>query len=111
VKLRLHSEKTLDILDNQTQTLGQDFHLFQDNTCAAFDTKERKREAGKRYRGEVKNGNSVTSTARKSKKFSLNTYKYHCLGDYVENIHTYGATDSYSTESVRLCFFRIPFSI
>jgi hypothetical protein len=107
----MHSEKTLDILDNQTQTLGQQFRLFKENTCAAFDTKEREREANKRYRGEVKNGNSVTSAARKSKQFTLNNYKFHCLGDYVENIRMYGTTDSYSTESVSLCFLRTLISI
>ena len=38
--------------------------------------------------------------ARKQKKFNLNTYKTHSLGDYVRTIRMYGTTDSYSTEPV-----------
>ena len=38
--------------------------------------------------------------ARKQKKFNLNTYKTHSLGDYVQTIQMYGTTDSYSTEPV-----------
>ncbi|RDB23027.1 hypothetical protein Hypma_009855 [Hypsizygus marmoreus] len=34
----------------------------------------------------------------KIKKFNLNTYKAHALGDYVATIKRYGTTDSYSTE-------------
>jgi hypothetical protein len=40
-------------------------------------------------------------TARRTKTFNLDTYKYHSLGDYVEHIRQYGTTDSYSTEPVR----------
>ncbi|KAG6908713.1 hypothetical protein DXG01_003558, partial [Tephrocybe rancida] len=37
-------------------------------------------------------------TARKERKFSLSTYKFHAMGDYVSAIRTFGTTDSYSTE-------------
>jgi hypothetical protein len=40
-------------------------------------------------------------TARKTKTFNLDTYKYHSLGDYTEHIRQHGTTDSYSTEPVR----------
>ena len=40
-------------------------------------------------------------TARRTKTFNLDTYKYHSLGDYAEHIRQYGTTDSYSTEPVR----------
>jgi hypothetical protein len=63
----MHSEKTLDILSDQTQILGHDFRVFEENTCAVFDTKEWTWEADKRYRAEVKNGNSITSAVCKSK--------------------------------------------
>jgi hypothetical protein len=44
----------------------------------------------------------LDSTAtRRIKTFSLDTYKYHSLGDYVGHIRRYGTTDSYSTEPVR----------
>lgn len=95
----MHSEITLDILDGLTQTLGQQFRLFKEHTCAAFDTKELERESSKRYRKQTKDGTSRSST-RQPIKYSLNTYKHHCLGDYVESIRMYGTTDSYSTEPV-----------
>jgi hypothetical protein len=36
------------------------------------------------------------------KKFNLQTYKFHSLGDYADTIRRYGTTDSYSTERVRV---------
>jgi len=43
----------------------------------------------------------VDNKARLLKKFNLNTYKCHALGDYTTTIRRYGTTDSYSTELVR----------
>jgi hypothetical protein len=40
------------------------------------------------------------SAGKHEVKFTLETYKHHALGDYVETIRQYGTTDSYSTESV-----------
>jgi hypothetical protein len=37
---------------------------------------------------------------RRPKKFNLQTYKYHCLGDYPAMIRRYGTSDSFSTEPV-----------
>ena len=34
------------------------------------------------------------------KKFNLQTYKHHSLGDYVNTIRQFGTTDSYSTTTV-----------
>ena len=34
------------------------------------------------------------------KKFNLQIYKYHALGDYADTTRQYGTTDSYSTEPV-----------
>jgi hypothetical protein len=45
------------------------------------------------------------TTARLTRTFNLDTYKYHSLGDYTEHIRQYGTTDSYSTEPVRLSQF------
>ncbi|RDB16269.1 hypothetical protein Hypma_003008 [Hypsizygus marmoreus] len=41
---------------------------------------------------------STSTSGRRTKKFNLNTYKTHAIGDYVEAIKMYGTTDSYSTE-------------
>lgn len=43
---------------------------------------------------------ATISDERAWKTFSLDTYKAHSLGDYVEAIKRYGTTDSFSTETV-----------
>jgi hypothetical protein len=112
-KLRLHSEKTLDIQDKLTTTLGSQFRSFQKHTCSNFKTYELKKEASARQHrhskkktktetkkaGKMKEKDSATSS-RKIKSINLATYKIHSLGDYVDTIRMYGTTDSYSTEPV-----------
>jgi hypothetical protein len=107
-KLRMHTDLTLDILDQVTSELGEAFRHFKDNVCPAYSTRELKREAASRHRRQVKKavrkGNAINPAsegARSSKVLNLQTFKYHSLGDYVETIRRYGTTDSYSTESVR----------
>ena len=48
----------------------------------------------------VSSTNNTYASTRKVKTLNLQTYKLHALGDYVEQIWTYGTTDSYSTQSV-----------
>lgn len=125
-KLRLHSDNTLKLLDEETTKLGQSLRNFQSTTCAAFQTEELRKEANARLRKQAKHnteagkkattGNSTmpashekTATSdqgsrRKRRVFNLNTYKTHALGDYVATIKQYGTTDSYSTELVRPLF-------
>ncbi|KAG6905235.1 hypothetical protein DXG01_004056 [Tephrocybe rancida] len=49
-KLRLHSELSLAILDEETTNLGVCLRNFQDKTCASFDTQELQREKEARER-------------------------------------------------------------
>ena len=106
-KMRMHTDETLAVLDIQTERLGSRLRRFQRKTCAAFDTRELKREVERRQRRES-NGRTGNSTAtsippgvRRSKTFNLQTYKLHALGDYLSSIRKFGTTDSYSTEPVR----------
>jgi hypothetical protein len=39
--------------------------------------------------------------SRREKVFTLNTYKFHSLGDYVAMIKAFGMTNSFTTEIVR----------
>src|ERR1700724_3062038 len=43
-KLRLHTEDTLQLLDNVTASLGNALRAFKVQTCSTFDTKELPRE-------------------------------------------------------------------
>ena len=87
-KLRMHIDPTLDILDETTVSLGKQSRSFAENTCSAFDTRELQREANARKRRESKksNGTTTSTTTRQGKKFNLDTYKYHSLGDYAATI-------------------------
>jgi hypothetical protein len=99
-KLRLHTDYTLDTLDNLTTILGNQLRDFAENICPKYQTQELPREVGARDRRRAKNKSSDTAGGRKGKQFNLNTYKFHSLGDYVKTIRTYGTTDSYTTELV-----------
>jgi hypothetical protein len=118
----MHVDPTLHILDETTSRLGTQFRKFAKETCPAFNTQELKREADARKRRKAKKAKKAKASKRsedlvsshaspepepepelegsRPKNFSLQTYKFHALGDYVETIRRYGTTDSFSTEPV-----------
>ncbi|EGO18986.1 hypothetical protein SERLADRAFT_443529 [Serpula lacrymans var. lacrymans S7.9] len=105
-KLRMHSDETLEFLDQATTLLGHQLCKFQQETCPAFNTKELQREIDARNRRQAKQQSSSSNAraplsnnnARQPKAFNLNTYKVHALGDYAATIRRLGTTDSYSTQ-------------
>jgi hypothetical protein len=112
-KLRMHTDPTLDILDQLTTNLGDVFRQFNENVCSAYETWELPREASSHRRCNAKkvpstnNSSSKRSnlaatdlSSQKVKHLNIHTYKHHALGDYVDMIRQYGMTDSYSTEPV-----------
>ena len=95
----MHTNLTLDILDEATISLGKQSCFFADKICPKFDTCELAREADARKLRASKSGIATASiTTRKAKTFNLRTYKYHSLGDYGDTIRQHGTCDSYSTE-------------
>jgi hypothetical protein len=124
-KLRLHTDHTLNLLDDATSSLGSKLRNFSATVCTEYNTRELQREADARQRRQAtaqKPPNSGASTApvpgpsalpsaqkpvggRRPKALNLNTYKNHSLGDYAATIRMYGTTDSYSTEAVRYSMF------
>jgi hypothetical protein len=125
-KLRVHIDDTLQLLDIATSAIGAQLRDFRDTICVKYDTHElskemlarRRRNSQKIRIGETtteiqEGGNAHMSSSslrtnntrnhsetRKQRKFNLNTYKFHAMGDYVESIKRFGTTDSYSTETV-----------
>jgi hypothetical protein len=108
-KLRMHTDITLDIMDEVTTSLGNAFREFKTKVCPAYETYELPREQAARYHRQSsqakKSANSSTKPdslskpkARLKKELNIQTYKFHSLGDYVETIRHYGTTDSYTTE-------------
>lgn len=102
-KLRLHSDITVNILDEVTTILGEQFRHFANQICPLYDTDELPREAGARQRRAQKAGTTaIKPLARRSvkKKFQLHRYKHHCLGDYVDAILCFGTIDSFTSAIV-----------
>ena len=100
----MHTDETLALLDKITVCLGRNLRHFQLKTCAAFNTRELKREAERRQRRQPNSTTTATAptsqATRRPKTFNLQTYKLHALGDYSSSIRKFGTTDSYSTEPV-----------
>lgn len=65
-KLRMHSDLTLEILDQQTTDLGELFRLFKANVCNIYHTQELNREVDARYRRQAK------EAAKRSEKDQAN---------------------------------------
>ena len=106
-KLHLHSDNTLDIMDDVTVKLGSQFCEFCNRICPQFQTHELPREVAAHQRHHSKQnhhsgGNSAAQFSKDphQKTFNLDTYKYYLLGDYTSTIHRFGTTDSYSTTTV-----------
>jgi hypothetical protein len=98
-KLRMHTDVTLTILDDETTALGAGLRNFESKICPEYQTHELKREAAarKRRQGVAAVGDDKD---HQPKTFNLQTYKAHALGDYVSTICRLGTTDSYSTQIV-----------
>ena len=60
-KLRMHSESTLDLLDNLTSEFGRLLRQFRDHTCSQYNTTELPRETDARNRRKSKNSKGRSS--------------------------------------------------
>lgn len=109
-KLRLHTDLTLASFEVATKNLGRLFRSFATKTAEIFDTRLLPREvaaAARQKAGKNAKGNTPvakSTTMARQKKLNINTYKFHALGDYPWTIRTFGTTDSYSTQPVRICY-------
>lgn len=109
-KLRIHTDKTLDLLATATKTLTSAMRRFLRETCEAFNTKELTKEVAARGRrtaaraakGDSRAAKGKATTNPKPKRLNLATYKYHALADYAETIRRFGPTDNYNTQIVCL---------
>ncbi|KAG2126386.1 hypothetical protein BD769DRAFT_1668376 [Suillus cothurnatus] len=114
-KLQMHSDLTLNIMDQVTSTIGQQFCNFKATVCSAYDTQELRQEVEARTQRNVKRTaklvlgqedqqrqpaqpTSLPKNIQCIKVFNFQTYKFHALGDYVSTIRRYGTSDSYSSE-------------
>ncbi|KIM59155.1 hypothetical protein SCLCIDRAFT_27457 [Scleroderma citrinum Foug A] len=96
-KLQLHTEDSLNLLEQSLRMLTMQLRRFVEVTCVAFQTKELPSEAAawQRRQGQAQTENQSGPC---TKTFNMLTYKVHALGDYVQTIRLFGTTDSYTTQ-------------
>jgi hypothetical protein len=103
-KLQLHTENTLNHLEELTTRLGRLVRKFRDVTKSEFATFELPRETQAQKRRskakETERASNPTSTGQKQKTLNLFTYKWHALADYVHSIRLFSGTDGFSTQLV-----------
>ena len=68
-KLRMHNDLTLQVMEAVTKSLGHRFRAFRDKTCAAFATKELRREYNARMRRRTK---KAATHAKKAVTYTTN---------------------------------------
>lgn len=117
-KLRLHTDTTLNDFRALTTTLGRSVRAFIKEVCSRYATTKLPNEmaargrreaalAAKRSAKRADTGAPEGSPGKKKKKstpkkLNLSTYKYHALGDYPDQIASFGTTDNSSTQTVRI---------
>ncbi|KAG1821944.1 uncharacterized protein BJ212DRAFT_1445347 [Suillus subaureus] len=103
-KLHMHSDLTLEIMDQVTTVVSKQFCHFKATVCSAYVTHKLHQEAEAHTRHHAKQAAKQQGGSKGKQKvplvFNFQTYKFHVLGDYVLTIHQYGMCDSYSTEPV-----------
>ncbi|KAG1811116.1 uncharacterized protein BJ212DRAFT_1224937, partial [Suillus subaureus] len=102
-KLRMHSESTLLALEETFKRLSHQLRRFRSFTCTAFTTVELPREQAAHERRAAHQrlalGNpDMESGGRRTKKFNINTYKFHAMGDYLYLIRLFGTVDSFTSQ-------------
>jgi hypothetical protein len=115
-KLRLHSDTTLTVLDETFKRLSRQLRKFRDVTCAAFSTVELPKEMIARSRKASRgrsdaDGRDTRNCGRKGKKFNMNTYKFHAMGDYLHSIRLFGTVDSFTSQIVCECLLIFQISV
>lgn len=113
-KLRVHSDHTLDTFETATRTLGSSMRAFLNTVCPMYVTKELPKETQQRQARQARAQGAAPGPEHESskskapltlfariKRFTLDTYKYHRLADYVRAIRLFGTVDNYTSQSVR----------
>jgi hypothetical protein len=86
-------------------------HKFEKYVCSKSDTKDLPSELAARTRRQqqkaIQKPKTIPAPTQKNpaakpqrRKFNLETYKYHALGDYAASIHLHGSLDGYSSQLV-----------
>jgi hypothetical protein len=86
-------------MDTRLRQLGKALRGFELHTCVKYSTFELDSEFARRKRKAARS-NTTTNSSQQPASFNLETYKFHALGDYVQQIKLFGVTGNYSTRGV-----------
>jgi len=121
-KLQLHTESTLQSLDNSTTRLGVILRKFKSTVCEDYDTKDLPSEEAacghckaaatakkpqSKKRPTPASQNKTKAHSPKKHQFNLDTYKLRSLSNYVKTIKCFGMTDNTSTQTVCVFFYSL----
>lgn len=84
--------------------MGTSIRKFRNVTCKRWTTFELPRESaarGRRKAAQADKGKGTVQTTKKRKDFSLITYKFHAMWDYVPSIREVATGDNWTTQTVR----------
>src|SRR6201996_5230313 len=111
---------------NITTRLGRVLRKFAWTTCEDFVTVDLPSEEAAQGRRKAAMATRTSSVSRsamktqkgkgkaggpKTRKFNMQTYKMHALGDYARCIRLFGASDGYSTQTVCAFFSMISYNL
>ena len=123
-KLRLHTETTVQDLENSTARLGDQLRNFMKTVCPEYNTYDLPSEEAARSRRRARKAAAPPPThvyddsgseedekkekkakkkkrkKRKTRQLTLDSYKLHALGGYAKAIRLYGTTDNYNSQTV-----------
>jgi hypothetical protein len=102
-KLRLHTEHTLNSLEQATSALGTVVRHFAKITSVfkTYDLPRKEAARGRRAAAlSSKSGQKAKTSGAKQRYLNLSTYKFHRLGDYVQSIRRFGTSDNFTTQVV-----------
>ena len=109
VKLQLHTDTTLTLLENVTKEFGRQLHQFTAKLCNNISTRWLPKEVEaitcRHAKVQSKSSSSISTSKSEAnkkaeKKCNPNIYKIHAMGGYVQHIQWFGSTDSYLTQQV-----------
>ncbi|EUC58469.1 hypothetical protein RSOL_256740 [Rhizoctonia solani AG-3 Rhs1AP] len=116
-KLRRHTSVTINVLRCTTTRLGHELREFHRRTSEleVYETTREHTARQQRARKKAKPRAALTADSnamdadpssgeigRRRKYFSLDTVKFHVVGDYPESIECFGTMDSFSTQTGEL---------
>jgi hypothetical protein len=109
LKLRLHHELSLQMLDAMVHRLGSSLRRFKKYVCDIPDIQFSPEEIAKRERRKAREDEKrakkgLPPISRREPKapnpLSLNTSKIHKIHHSVNSIRRFGTTDNYTTQNV-----------